>query len=155
MFVLGFPSSLGLKDINYSRPLLRKGIVAGKDPQTRIIIIDCPTYPGNSGGPALQHERTHLLDVGRLEVFGLVSKLVLFEQKWVNLSFGRVNTEVSNSGYTIVVPGDAILELLPMAAEDAKPESGQKPEESDKTPADGDAPVKPPPAEKFQGEAEE
>jgi len=46
--VFGYPTSLGLKNIpqlDPLRPLLRNGIVAGANPEKKLIVIDCPLYP--------------------------------------------------------------------------------------------------------------
>lgn len=62
VMVFGYPTSLGLQQlpqIDIHRPLLRKGIVAGTNPQTRSIILDCPSYFGNSGGPVVELEGRH------------------------------------------------------------------------------------------------
>jgi S1-C subfamily serine protease len=71
IFVFGYPSSLGLRNspqIDYERPLLRKGIIAGKNVAARSLIIDCAVYPGNSGGPVVELDRegfqTHFTVVG-------------------------------------------------------------------------------------------
>ncbi len=59
VMVFGYPSSLGLEQlpqVDIHRPLLRKGIVAGTNPEKRAIIIDCPSYFGNSGGPVVELE---------------------------------------------------------------------------------------------------
>src|SRR5438552_267375 len=57
VFVFGYPSSIGLKNIpqiDYDRPLLIKGIVAGKNAKANTIVLQGFVYPGNSGGPVLQ-----------------------------------------------------------------------------------------------------
>lgn len=52
IFVYGYPNAVGLDYLN--KPLLRSGIIAwlpsGEQSQNKIL-IDCPIYPGNSGGP--------------------------------------------------------------------------------------------------------
>jgi len=56
VYLLGYPRSIGagnIPQLDYSQPLLRKGAVAGKNLKNNTIIIDCPSYPGNSGGPDL------------------------------------------------------------------------------------------------------
>lgn len=109
VMVFGYPTSLGLaqfQQIDPHRPLLRKGIVAGTNPATRSIIIDCPSYFGNSGGPVVELDReafqTHL------SVIGVISQYVPFADA------GRSNTFMilSNSGYSIVTPMDYVLDLV-------------------------------------------
>ena len=113
VFLFGYPSSIGIKDIpqiNYDRPLLRKGIVAGVNLDRNSIIIDAAVYPGNSGGPVLQAEPYE----GGINFYliGLVSELVPYAEKWIKTRYGTSYTEFSNSGYAVVVPCDFILELL-------------------------------------------
>ena len=78
VFVFGYPTSLGLKSdptrppqFDPSLPLLRKGIVAGKNPRLHTLILDSPIYFGNSGGPALEVEQDGLQR--RFRVIGVVS----------------------------------------------------------------------------------
>lgn len=57
IYVFGYPTSLGIKEfpqIDPLRPLLRFGIIAGTNPARKTIILDCPSYTGNSGGPVLE-----------------------------------------------------------------------------------------------------
>ncbi len=57
IFLYGYPSSLGLKQspqFDYNKPLLRKGIIASVNKTQGTIILDCPVYYGNSGGPVVQ-----------------------------------------------------------------------------------------------------
>jgi len=114
IFIFGYPSSIGLKDapqIDYERPLLRKGIVAGLNEKTKAIILDCPAYGGNSGGPVLQVEETRL---GRTEfrLIGIVMQFVPYEEKWINISQRYGYSTTSNSGYSVVEPVDRILDLI-------------------------------------------
>jgi S1-C subfamily serine protease len=56
VIVFGYPTSLGLQakpQLDPHRPLLRKGIVAGQNLQRKAIVLDCPVYQGNSGGPVI------------------------------------------------------------------------------------------------------
>ena len=107
VMVFGYPTSLGLQQlpqIDVHRPLLRKGIVAGTNPQKRSIVLDCPSYPGNSGGPVVELDKegfqTHF------NVIGVVSQYVPFADS------GRSFMMLSNSGYSIVTPMDFVLDLV-------------------------------------------
>jgi hypothetical protein len=107
----GYPISLGLQQLpklDIHRPLLRKGIVAGKNPEQRSIIIDCPSYFGNSGGAVLEIDRdgfgTHFL------VIGVISQYVPFVDTGGSKTF--VMQMASNSGYSIATPMDFVLELI-------------------------------------------
>jgi len=113
VYVFGYPVSIGLKEIpqiDYERPLLRKGIVAGTNPELNTIILDCPVYPGNSGGPVVQEES----EPPRLSfnVIGVVSQFVPMVEKWSKSPYGYENIEFTNSGYSVAVPMDPVLELI-------------------------------------------
>jgi len=114
IFIFGYPRSLGIKDIpqfDYDRPLLRRGIVAGKNEKLKTIIIDCPAYGGNSGGIVVEVDKQGL-SRGFL-VIGVLSQFVPFAEQWENKAHGYSNVEISNSGYSVIVPMDMVLELLP------------------------------------------
>ena len=114
VFIFGYPKSLGFKalpQIDYDRPLLRKGIVAGKNRKHKTIILDCPIYRGNSGGPVLEVEQAGPGNQ-RFRIIGVVSQFVPFAETWVNTSQGYSNIEISNSGYSVVTPMDMVLELV-------------------------------------------
>ena len=108
VIMYGSPTSLGLQQqkLNLHLPLLRKGIVAGSNPENRSIILDCPAYFGNSGGPVLEVDRNGLTTSAYL--IGVVDQYVPFADQ------GHANTFVmlSNSGYSIVTPMDFVLELV-------------------------------------------
>ncbi len=112
VFIIGYPSSLSneqLNQIEYDRPLLRKGIIAGKNQLNGTIILDCPVYYGNSGGLAIE------VDVNptnrRYFVIGVVTQFVPFFEK-ITSAMGYQNVNVENSGYSIVVPSDVILAMI-------------------------------------------
>jgi hypothetical protein len=66
--MFGYPSSLQLSggsDFNFDRPLLRRGVIAGKDKTKGTIIIDCPSYQGNSGGPVFSVALMNAQNPGR------------------------------------------------------------------------------------------
>lgn len=113
VFIFGYPASIGLRNspqFNSEMPLLRKGIVAGKNNSNSTIILDCPVYQGNSGGPVIEVE--HMGNSISYKLIGIVAQFVPVEEKWQNLSFGIVNTQWSNSGYSIVIPVDFINDLM-------------------------------------------
>ncbi|HSR12087.1 MAG TPA: hypothetical protein VLS90_11650 [Thermodesulfobacteriota bacterium] len=101
VYVFGYPTSITRLSpaLNIRMPLLRKGIVAGRNNSLKTIILDCPMYYGNSGGMVLEIE-----DVGsekKAFAVGVISQLVPFEQEWVG-----------NSGYSIATPMDFLEELI-------------------------------------------
>lgn len=113
VFILGYPSSLSFPEkpqIELEKPLLRKGIIAGKNTLNETIILDCPVYFGNSGGLAIEVEQTSLTKK-KFHVIGVVSQYIPFVEKLKSLQIGYTNLNFENSGYSVVVPIDTILEL--------------------------------------------
>jgi len=87
----GYPLSLGIPSnpqFDFSRPLLRKAIVAGRDPQKRSIIVDGADR-GNSGSPVFE-----------IDPDGEGYKLI-----------GLVIDRLS-SRYSVVKPIDFVLDLI-------------------------------------------
>jgi hypothetical protein len=114
VFMFGYPVSLTgpISEIfDPSEPLLRNGIVAGISPARRTIIIDCPSYFGNSGGPVIQVDHPSF-GVTRYRIIGLVSGFVPFQEEWENKTMRYSHVLKSNSGYTVVEPIDAVLEVV-------------------------------------------
>jgi hypothetical protein len=112
--MFGYPTSLTAPIsgfFNPAQPLLRKGIVAGVNRSGRTIIVDSPSYQGNSGGPVLQVEHPSF-GVTSFKIIGLVSAFVPFQEEWENKTLRYSHTIVANSGYTIVEPIDIALELV-------------------------------------------
>ncbi|EGR1752549.1 trypsin-like peptidase domain-containing protein [Vibrio parahaemolyticus] len=113
VFVFGYPASIGIKSNPYmtqfsmDTPLLRKGVVAGIAHNNDTIILDCPVYKGNSGGPVIGLEPD-----GTFNLIGIVSQFVPVEDSWRNESFGLVNVQWSNSGYSIAEPYDAVQSVI-------------------------------------------
>jgi hypothetical protein len=109
VIVYGYPRSLGglsndkQFDLDPLRPLLRKGLIAGLNGIKRTIILDCPSYRGNSGGPAVEIEPTGLQR--KFLVIGVITEFVPLMEVAPDLNFAL------NSGYSVVEPMDAVLEL--------------------------------------------
>lgn len=121
VFIFGYPISIGLKNlpqIDYAKPLLRKGIIAGKNEALGTLILDCPVYWGNSGGPVLEVE-SEGISTKRFKVVGVVSQLVPLVETWRNETQGYQNIDLSNSGYSVASPMDPVMELVSAFA--AKP----------------------------------
>jgi Trypsin-like peptidase domain len=114
VFMFGYPISLTapIQDIfDPSEPLLRMGIVAGVSLAKRTLIIDCPSYMGNSGGPVVEvrhpsPEKTEFV------LIGIVSSFVPFQEEWENKTLQYSHVIKSNSGYTVIEPIDFIQELV-------------------------------------------
>jgi hypothetical protein len=112
VILFGYPNSLGRgTQIDPLRPLLRKGIVAGKNDTNRTIILDCPVYYGNSGGLVVEIEETENA-VRKMFCIGVVSQFVPFDEKLLSLQHRTINVSVENSGYSIVIPIDTIISLF-------------------------------------------
>ena len=101
VFVFGYPASI--TDVNpwldVKLPLLRKGIIAGKNESLSAIILDCPIFDGNSGGLALEAEKQDFKIV--YKAIGVVTNYVPYQKEWTQ-----------NSGYSIVVPMDFVEDLI-------------------------------------------
>jgi hypothetical protein len=112
-FILGYPNSLSSTQqpqIEPKKPLLRKGIVAGLNNSNQTIILDCPVYFGNSGGLAMEVEQIDLTQK-RFWIIGVVSQFIPFIEEMQSRQMGYINRNFENSGYSVVVPIDTILEL--------------------------------------------
>lgn len=114
VFMFGYPISLTGPIANIfdpSEPLLRKGVVAGVNLEKNTVIIDCPSYFGNSGGPvvAMSHPA---LGVTAFSIIGVVSGFIPFQEEWENKTMGYSHVIKSNSGYTVVEPMDTVLALV-------------------------------------------
>ena len=114
VFLVGFPASIGIPElpqIDSTRPLLRKGIVAGLNQSRRTIILDCPVYQGNSGGPVVTKEQVNA-NTWYFPILGIAVEWVPFRDVWESKRFKYTNQTLSNSGYAVVEPAEAILEMV-------------------------------------------
>lgn len=113
VYVFGYPTSIGIQEspqFDYQRPLLRKGVIAGKYERQKTIIIDCPSYYGNSGGPVIVK---YLSGDGIFyRLIGIISEFIPYKEDWINSKNGLINTNVANSGYSVVTPIGSILQLM-------------------------------------------
>ena len=113
IYISGYPTSLGIErspQFDLTKPLLRKGIVANINLNTQTIILDCPVYKGNSGGPVVQviYEK----EKKRVKLIGVVSQFIPYVQKWKNDRDQLTHIEHLNSGYSVAVSMDCVLELI-------------------------------------------
>ena len=114
VYMFGYPISLtgpisGIFDP--AEPLLRKGVVAGVNLRRNTMIIDCPSYFGNSGGPVIQVDHPEF-GTTRFQIIGLVSGFIPFQEEWENKTMRYSHVLKSNSGYTVVEPIDFALDLV-------------------------------------------
>ena len=111
--IIGYPSSLQLNSINdydFQRPLLRKGAIAGKDKLKGTIIVDCPSYQGNSGGPVFSASLYPNLNIG---LIGIISRSILHVEQLESIYYKTiVSVNLNNSGYTVIVPIEFALSLM-------------------------------------------
>ena len=113
VLIFGSPTSIGVENfpqIDPLRPLLRKGIGAGKNNDLKTIILDCPSYPGNSGGPVLEIEEEGL--ASRFRVIGVISQFVPVAETWLNTTYGYTNVSMEHFGYSVATPMDFVYELV-------------------------------------------
>jgi len=107
VILMGYPTSLGLQpmsQIDPRQPLLRKGIVAGINSQAHSIILDCPAYFGNSGGPVIEVDPEGLGH--SFKIIGVVDQYVPYADG------GKTFFIMANSGYSVAIPMDYVLELV-------------------------------------------
>ncbi len=114
VYIFGYPTSLGLKTkpkFDYLKPLLRKGIVASVNKKEETIILDCPVYFGNSGGPVVQV----VIDESNekvLTVIGVISEYIPYVQHWYNGRDKLENVEYLNSGYSVATSLNPVLDII-------------------------------------------
>jgi hypothetical protein len=111
LFVIGFPQSLGLQgNFDMNRPLMRKGIVAGKDLKSKRIIGDGAVYFGNSGGIAVAvHFSNGLFG---LKLIGLVSQFIPFDESLFDKRGNQRSIDYRNSGYSVIIPTNFIFSVI-------------------------------------------
>lgn len=114
IYSVGYPTALVINgnQIDFDYPLIKRGIIAGKNRKLRTIILDCDTHYGNSGGPVFA------VDGNEIKIIGIMTKKLFYETKdyakdkngkWTELENLSV---IGNSGYSVVAPYDFIESLL-------------------------------------------
>ena len=110
IFLVGFPSSLVTKDDFYEndRPLLRYGIVAGKNINKNTFIIDSIAYYGVSGGPIVSIDAQN-----NITLIGIVSRYIPFITEWKNkYELSLIRHDFYNSGYAVCERLDEIINFI-------------------------------------------
>ena len=74
----------------------------------KTIIVDCPSYQGNSGGPLFEISE----DKKKIGVIGIVSRSVIQVEYLTNSYYKYNNVNISNSGYTVIIPIEFAYELM-------------------------------------------
>jgi hypothetical protein len=113
VFLYGYPSSLGLREspqFDYTKPLLRKGIIANVYIPQGTIILDCPVYYGNSGGAIVEVDHNGIQNSHK--IIGVIIEFVPYIENWKNQSNGIIHTDMFNSGYSVAVAMDYVFELI-------------------------------------------
>jgi len=104
IFLFGFPASIGVAgapQLDSALPLMRKGIIAGMNPSRGTMVLDCPVYQGNSGGPVVMRQQTSITR-WEFHLVGIAVEWVPFQDVWESRRFRYTNQTISNSGYSIM-----------------------------------------------------
>jgi len=90
---------------------LRKGIVAGKNLDTKTFLLDCPAYPGNSGGPIIAVGKDDNGFESR-RIIGIVTQYIPYLEPQLNQSMQFKEFDLSNSGLSVGIPIESIDEII-------------------------------------------
>jgi hypothetical protein len=148
LFVLGFPLGFGGRDRKYV--VARHGSIARLDEEivddAHAYLVDCITFPGNSGGPVVLRPTLTSLEgiepINKAHVIGIVSAYMPYTDVAVSRQTQqpRVTFE-ENSGLTWVVPIDAVEDLVGPTMTQLREAHGQQQQsEASETGADGGEP---------------
>lgn len=113
IFVFGYPKVLGLNgtdQFDFNQPILRKGAVASKYYKNKTIIIDCPSFGGNSGGPVVEVFNESF--VPEFKLIGIVVSFIPYAEIWTNARYNIKNMELVNSGYSVIEPIEKVYSLI-------------------------------------------
>jgi len=114
IFIYGFPTGFGIPtEIQFDKykPVLRKGIVAGKNLDTKTFLLDCPAYPGNSGGPIIAVGKDDNGFESR-RIIGIVTQYIPYLEPQLNQSMQFKEFDLSNSGLSVGIPIESIDEII-------------------------------------------
>ena len=113
-YILGYPVELLNtsipQEVDFSYPLIRKGIISQRNQKTGKLIIDSGVYGGNSGGPVLIVEHPSL-DITSYKLCGLITQFVPIMTR-IAPQIGVTNSDLVSSGYSVAEPIDYALELM-------------------------------------------
>ena len=118
IFLFGYPTSIGIQfpkylpQIDPSKPILRKGIIAAKNENLKTYILDCPAYPGNSGGPVILIQPGNYGQKPSYYIIGVTTEFIPYEEYYQNLRYNYINKEWTNSGLSVAIPIDYVLEVI-------------------------------------------
>ena len=115
LVILGFP--LGLRSSEFAVPIARKAMVARTDFDK--IIVDGFVFPGNSGGPVIYSPTVQFGEgiiagvLNEQRLIGVVSESINYVDTAISQQTKRPRiTFEDNAGLSIVIPTDAVLELI-------------------------------------------
>lgn len=114
VYLFGYPTSLGIENyqefFDTDKPILRRGIISYINKAKKHIILDCPVYAGNSGGPAF--EVTSVNGRKKYSLIGIISRYIPYRQEWYNMRDNYKNFEYVNSGYSVAIAMDVVIETI-------------------------------------------
>jgi hypothetical protein len=113
VYVFGYPTSIGLKrdpQLDYDRPLVQKGIVAGLNPEKKTIVLNAAAYAGNSGGPVVEVE--YAGNSAKFVPIGVVTEYIPFEEQQINVSRRWYYSTITSSPYSIAEPLDPVIDIM-------------------------------------------
>ena len=109
VFIVGFPSSIGIPKIpqfDYEMPLLKRGSIAGISKKYNTIIVDCPVYHGNSGGPVFLER----LDFEQYSI--ALAGIVIEFIPLINSTIQKKDLILETSSYSVIIPIEYALNLI-------------------------------------------
>lgn len=115
IYVFGYPVELFNDrlppEIDFSTPLIRRGIVSQINLSTGKLIVDSGVYGGNSGGPVVVANHAVGYWGADYKIIGIVTQFVPYQTR-VASQLEVTNSVLVNAGYAVVEPIDYALELI-------------------------------------------
>ncbi|MDZ7847668.1 MAG: S1C family serine protease [Owenweeksia sp.] len=121
--IIGYPKSLeyvktnGVKLFEFEIPLLQSGVVSGLSSSVGNIITNAPIFYGNSGGAVLYRVDDIKLNVETQKLvfstdYFLIGVATDFIPFILDTKMKDDRVDISNSGYSVIVPIDYALEIM-------------------------------------------
>jgi len=102
VFITGYPKTIGIVEspqYDYSKPLLRKGLISGIYNKKGTIILDIPAFGGNSGGPVFALDAVSR----KMKLIGMLIQFIPFVSN---------SSDYDNSNYAVALSADYIEPLI-------------------------------------------